>query len=78
MKCEKRVFIVGKMFCTLKVPKCEIFDRSDFHDFYPIQSLWEGDFAVKIKRLKKIFRGSFGAAKFLTRMLSLIFRRDFF
>ncbi len=34
----------------LKVPKCEIFDRSDFHDFYPIKSLWEGDFAVKIKR----------------------------
>ncbi len=33
----------------LKVPKCEIFDRSDFHDFYPIKSLWEGDFGVKIK-----------------------------
>ena len=38
---------------TLKVPKCEIFDRSDFHDFYPIKSLWEGDFGVKIKCLKK-------------------------
>ncbi len=62
----------------LKVPKCEIFDRSDVHDFYPIKSLWEGDFGVKIKCLKKIFRGSFGAAKFLTRMLSLILRRDFF
>ncbi len=62
----------------LKVPKCEIFDRSDFHDFYPIKSLWEDDFAVKIKCLKKIFRGSFGATKFLTRMLSLILRRDFF
>jgi hypothetical protein len=36
----------------LKVPKCEIFDRSDFHDFYPIKSLWEGDFGVKIKRFK--------------------------
>jgi hypothetical protein len=34
---------------NLKVPKCEIFDRSDFHDFYPIKSLWEGDFGVKIK-----------------------------
>ncbi len=33
----------------LKVPKCEIFDRSDFHDFYAIKSLWEGDFGVKIK-----------------------------
>ncbi len=27
---------------------------------------------------KKIFRGSFGSAKFLTCMLSLILRRDFF
>jgi hypothetical protein len=62
----------------LKVPKCEIFDRSDFHDFYPIKSLWEGDFGVKIKCLNNIFRGSFGAAKFLTRMLSIILRRDFF
>jgi hypothetical protein len=60
----------------LKVPKCEIFNRSDFHDFYTIKSLWEGDFGVKIKCKK--FRGSFGAAKFLTRMLSLILRRDFF
>jgi hypothetical protein len=60
------------------VPKCEIFDGSDFHYFYTIKSLWEGDFGVKIKNMLKIFRGSFGAAKFLTRMLSLILRRDFF
>jgi hypothetical protein len=33
----------------LKVPKCEIFDRLDFHDFYAIKSLWEGHFGVKIK-----------------------------
>ncbi len=39
---------------SLKVPKCEIFDRSDFHDFYPIKSLWEGDFGVKIKCFKNI------------------------
>jgi hypothetical protein len=25
---------------SLKVPKCEIFHRSDFHDFYTIKSLW--------------------------------------
>ncbi len=37
----------------LKVPKCEIFDRSDFHDFYPMKSLWEGDFGVKIKCFKQ-------------------------
>jgi hypothetical protein len=55
----------------LKLPKCEIFDRSDFHYFYTLKSLLEGDFRVKIKKLQ-IFRGSFGAAKFLTRMLNLI------
>jgi hypothetical protein len=32
----------------LKVPKCEIFDRSDFHNFYTIKSLWEGDFGDQI------------------------------
>jgi len=34
---------------NLKVPKCEIFDNSDFDDFYTIKSLWGGDFWVKIK-----------------------------
>ena len=29
---------------------------------------------LKLKKLKKIFRGSFGAAKFLPRMLSVILR----
>jgi hypothetical protein len=37
--------------CTLKVPKCEIFDRLDFPDFYTIKSRPEGDFGVKIKNL---------------------------
>ncbi len=37
----------------LKVPKCEIFDRSDFDDFYTIKSLCEGDFRVKKKILYK-------------------------
>jgi hypothetical protein len=32
---------------TLKAPKCEIFDRSDFPDFYTINSLRVGDFGVK-------------------------------
>ncbi len=34
----------------LKVPKREIFDRSDFPDFYTIKSLRVGDFRVKIKK----------------------------
>jgi hypothetical protein len=33
----------------LKVPKCEIFDHSDFHDFYAIKFLTVSDFGVKIK-----------------------------
>ncbi len=35
----------------LKVPKREIFDRSDFPDFYTMKSLCVGDFGVKIKRI---------------------------
>ena len=30
----------------LKVPKREIFDRSDFPDFYTIKSTWVGDLLV--------------------------------
>jgi hypothetical protein len=44
---------------NLKVPKREIFDRSDFPDFYTIKSLRVGDFGFKIKNCLKIFRGSF-------------------
>ncbi len=33
----------------LKVPKREIFDRSDFPDFYTIKPLRVGDFGVKIE-----------------------------
>ena len=33
---------------TLKVPKREIFDCSDFSDFYTIKSSWVGDLVVKI------------------------------
>jgi hypothetical protein len=32
----------------LKVPKREIFDCSDFPDFYTIKSSWVGDLLVKI------------------------------
>ncbi len=40
------------------MPKCAIFDRSDFHDFYTIKSLWGGDFGVKIKKNVVVsFRG---------------------
>jgi hypothetical protein len=65
-------------FFILKVPKREIFDRSDFPDFYTIKSLRLGDFGVKIKKNLQIFRGSFRCAKLLTRMLSVFLRRFFF
>ncbi len=42
-----------KRFIILKVPKREIFDHSDFPDFYTIKSLRVGDFGVKIKRILK-------------------------
>ncbi len=34
---------------SFKGAKCEIFDRSDFDDFYTIKPLCKGDFGVKIK-----------------------------
>ncbi len=42
----------------LKVPQCEIFYNSDFHDFYTIITLW-GAFLG----LNKIFRGFIWAGK---------------
>ncbi len=33
---------------NLKVPKREIFDRSDFPDFYTRKSSWVGDLLVKL------------------------------
>ncbi len=56
------------------MPKCEIFDRSDFNILYTIKSLREGDFRVKIKKIEKNIYGFIGAPKFLTRMLGLILR----
>ncbi len=42
----------------LKVPKCEIFDRSDFHDFYTIKPFWVADFGAKILTCYLNFWGS--------------------
>jgi hypothetical protein len=43
---------------TKKVPKCEIFDRSDFHYFYTIKPFWVDDFVVKILTYYFNFLGS--------------------
>jgi hypothetical protein len=40
---------LARSYSSLKVPKREIFDHSDFHDFYAIKSLTVSDFGVKIK-----------------------------
>ncbi len=37
------------------MPKREIFDRSDFHDFYTIKSSWVGVLLVKILTYILIF-----------------------
>ncbi len=42
----------------LKVPKCEILDRSDFHYFYTIKPFWVDDFVVKILTYYFNFGGS--------------------
>ncbi len=43
--------VVWRRLYLLKVPKREIFDRSDFPDIYTVKSLRVGDFGVKIKRI---------------------------
>jgi hypothetical protein len=39
---------MSKGDCILKVPKREIFDRSDFPALYTRKSSWVGDLLVKI------------------------------
>ena len=52
-KCTLQCRLSRPVNVFLKVPKREIFDRSDFPDFYTIKSLRVGDFGVKIKNLLK-------------------------
>jgi hypothetical protein len=40
------------------VPKCEIFDHSDFPDFYTIKSSWITDLVVKIFTCYLNFEGA--------------------
>jgi hypothetical protein len=42
------LFLIYSIQLALKVPKREIFHRSDFSDFYTIKSSWVGDLVVKI------------------------------
>ncbi len=55
------------------MPKCEIFDGSDFHDFYTIKVCMGEGATLGLKLVFFLLLGAlFEAAKFLTRMLSLI------
>ncbi len=54
---------IGRDF-LLKVPKCEIFDRSDFHYFYTIKPFWVDDFVVKILTCYFKFWGSQASLSF--------------
>jgi hypothetical protein len=48
LHCEKYLDLHKLCHNSLKVPKREIFDRSDSPDFYTIKSSWVGDLLVKI------------------------------
>jgi hypothetical protein len=51
-RCTK-FYILCNFIWYLKVPKREIFDRSDFPDFCTMKALRVGDFGVKIKKIFK-------------------------
>ncbi len=60
-RCPRGFYSIREPFhlwALLKVPKCEIFDRSDFHDFYTIKPFWVGVFGAKIYLLF-IWRGTY-------------------
>ncbi len=63
---------------ALKVPKREIFDRSDFPDFYTIKSLRVGDFGDKIKRILKNIQGFIQGYKVPYAYAQSIFKEVFF
>jgi hypothetical protein len=44
------VSVLEKYADNAQVPKREIFDRSDFPEYYTIKSLRVGDFGIKIKQ----------------------------
>ncbi len=54
MGSESSIFMT-LLWSSLKVPKREIFDRSDSPDFYTIKSAWVGDLLVKILTYYFIF-----------------------
>ncbi len=79
--CHKNVPFVrhnSDNFPFLKVPKREIFDRSDFPDFYTIKSLRVGDFGVKIKKILQNIQGFIQGCKVPYAYAQCIFKEIFF
>ncbi len=66
------------MKTDLKVPKREIFDRSDFPDFYTIKSLCLGDCGVNIKKNLKNIQGFIQGCKVPYAYAQSIFKEVFF
>jgi hypothetical protein len=62
----------------LKVPKREIFDRSDFPDFYTMKSLRVGVFGVKINNFLKNILGFIQGCKIPYAYAQCIFKEVFF
>jgi hypothetical protein len=65
------ITVPQKYIFDLKVPKCEILDRSDFHYFYTIKPFWVDDFVVKILTFYFNFWGESSLIYFLMRKLSI-------
>ncbi len=63
---------------SLKVPKREILDRSDFPPFYTIKSLRVGDFGVKINKKLKNIQGFIQGCKVPYAYAQSIFKEVFF
>ncbi len=61
-----------------KVPKHEIFDRSDFPNFYTINSLRVGDFRVKMKKFFTNIQGFIQGCKVPYAYAQSIFKEVFF
>jgi hypothetical protein len=71
------VWYFQKLF-DLKVRKREIFDDSDFPDFYTMKSLRGGDFGVRIKNLFNKYLGVHLGVQSSLRVCSVYFKEVFF
>ncbi len=55
---ENNILDNPPLYISYRVPKCEIFNRSDIHDFYTIKPFCVGDFGAKYKFVNLTFGGA--------------------